>query len=106
MRGVATWVLQRMSGIVLVAGMGIHFYTTHFSGGDALTYEAVRVRLDNPYWITFNVAFLLSVIYHGFNGLWGIAMEYVRGAVLKWLQVLILGAAFALAFVGLNILRY
>jgi succinate dehydrogenase / fumarate reductase membrane anchor subunit len=103
-RGVAGWLLQRISGAVLVAGLALHFYVMHFAGSGNLTYEAVRQRLDDPWWIAFNMAFLLSAVYHGFGGLWGICLEYARGAALKALQSLVLVSAAGLTIAGIYIL--
>ncbi len=105
MIGVITWLLQRVSGVILVAGLLIHFYLMHFSGPEQLTYASVTNRLSNPFWIAFNVIFLLSAIYHGFNGLWGIALEYVSSLrLLRFFQTFILIAASALSATGIYIL--
>ena len=91
--------------MLLVAGLLIHFIIMHFSGPGQITYAFVSERLNSPFWRTFDLLFLLSVIYHGFNGLWGIALEYAGSAkLLKALQALILASAFGLAGVGIYIL--
>jgi succinate dehydrogenase / fumarate reductase membrane anchor subunit len=77
----------------------------HFSGPENLTYEAVMVRFQNPFWIVFNILFLSSACYHGFNGLWGITLEYVRSE--KWVVFVRYSytmAGVALVAVGLYIL--
>jgi succinate dehydrogenase hydrophobic membrane anchor protein len=104
LKGVLGWFLQRASGVVLVAGMAWHFYTMHFAGPEALSYDAVRARFDSPLWVVFNALFLVAVIYHGFGGLWGIALEYLRGTALNMARGLIIASAAGLAIAGFYIL--
>ncbi|MEW6715743.1 MAG: hypothetical protein AB1306_11730 [Nitrospirota bacterium] len=67
------WFFLRITGVILLAGLSLHFYTMHY-GGPAQT---------GPNWKTFNFIFLLSAIYHGFNGLLGIMLEYVHSRKLQ-----------------------
>ena len=67
------WFFLRITGIILLAGLMLHFYTMHYNGP----------AQTGTYWITFNFIFLLSAIYHGFNGLFGIMLEYVRSQKLQ-----------------------
>ena len=78
LKQIIEWFFQRITGAVLLFGLILHFYTMHYSGADQISYEMVSARLSNPYWIIFNIIFLVSVIYHGFNGLLGIMLEYVH----------------------------
>ncbi len=71
------WFLQRITGLILLIGLIIHFYLMHYSNPDNISFESVISRLSSPFWKTFDTLFLLSVIYHGFNGIWGIIIEYV-----------------------------
>ncbi len=84
MKGVAGWVFQRVTGLLLIAGLIVHFTVMHFSGEQQISHEFVLKRISSPYWKAFDLAFLSSVIYHGFNGLWGIALEYVYSP--RWLK--------------------
>jgi succinate dehydrogenase / fumarate reductase membrane anchor subunit len=105
LRGVAGWVFQRVTGAVLLCGLAVHFYVMHFLGPENIAYEAVARRLESPFWMAFNAVFLASAIYHGFNGLWGMAVEYVPGGrPLRAAKSVLLGAASGLLVVGLYIL--
>ncbi len=100
MRGLLGWLLQRISGVVLLWGLMVHFYVMHYSG-EGVGYEAVLRRLSSPYWRAFDLVFLLTAVYHGFNGLWGIASEYLRPAgLLRVFRVFILAAALMLSALG------
>lgn len=108
-KGVFLWLFQRISGLAILAGVTIHFYYMHYSGHieghEQTEYEMVIKRLADPYWITFDLVFLLSLIYHGFNGMWGIALEYIKPPkLLKFFRTLIVGAACLLIIVGIYII--
>ncbi|MEJ2685469.1 MAG: hypothetical protein P8Z71_13875 [Candidatus Sulfobium sp.] len=61
-------------------------------------------RLSSPYWKTFDIVFLSLAIYHGFNGLWGLVLEYFHGEKLRGItQVLILVSAVVLFATGIYI---
>jgi succinate dehydrogenase / fumarate reductase membrane anchor subunit len=103
-KGVAGWLFQRITGTLLLAGLILHFAIMHFSGGQEITYAFVVKRLSNPWWKTFDIAFLLTAIFHGFSGLRGLAIEYVSSEpLLRLSQAVILLFAMALAFAGIYI---
>ena len=102
---VIEWFFQRITGVVILMGLIVHFYTMHYSGAGQISHEAVLARLYNPYWIVFNIIFLLSVIYHGFNGLLGIMPEYVHSHKMqKMLEGVLIVIAITLVSVGIYIL--
>jgi len=104
LKGVIQWFLQRLTGLILLIGLIVHFYIMHYSGTGALDYETVTARLSSPYWKGFDILFLLSILYHGFNGLWGIATEYIKeSVVLRILQTVIVAASIGLFITGIRI---
>ncbi len=106
MKGVAGWLFQRITGLVLLAGLAVHFGVMHFSGGQQISHEFVLRRISSPYWKTFDLVFLSSVIYHGFNGLWGIALEYVSSpGWLRFSKGLLVASAFVLVLTGVYIVK-
>lgn len=105
MRAGTAWLLQRATGLFLLAGVLFHFFFMHFTGEKQITYEIVIRRLSSPYWKTFDSLFLISAIYHGFNGMWGLSLEYISGEKLRGLaQVLILVSAAVLLATGIYII--
>ncbi|MFZ5997516.1 MAG: succinate dehydrogenase, hydrophobic membrane anchor protein [Nitrospirota bacterium] len=105
MKGVWGWLFQRITAVFLVAGLALHFIIMHYSGPEQISHEVVMRRLSNPFWKTFDTVFLISAIYHGFNGMWGIAVEYVRGPLLlRALQFFLFVTAALLAGVGIYII--
>ncbi len=73
--GAAAWFLQRLSGLVLVVLLLVHFAVLH--GGDGVvTYGKVASRLATPEWKTFDLLFLVLGIFHGMNGLLMVIRDY------------------------------
>ncbi len=104
MKEAAGWLLQRVTGAFLLAGVLFHFFFMHFTGPQKITYDVVIRRLSSPYWKTFDIVFLSLAIYHGFNGLWGLVLEYFHGEKLRGItQVLILVSAVVLFATGIYI---
>lgn len=105
MKETLLWLFQRITGAILFMGLGIHFYVMHYMGTEQLSHGLVIARLNEPGWIAFNAAFLVSAIYHGFYGLWGIFLEYITGrAAQRVAGVVLTGMSIALTGVGIYIL--
>jgi len=101
----AAWLLQRVTGLFLLAGVLFHFFFMHFTGEKQITYEIVIHRLSSPSWKVFDSLFLISAIYHGFNGMWGLSLEYLRGEKLRGItQVVILVSTVLLLATGVYII--
>jgi len=105
MNGIAGWLFQRVTGLVLIAGLLLHFSTMHFSGQEQITYAFVLKRISSPYWKAFDLLFLVTTLFHGFNGLWGIALEYAgSGRLLKVFQGIMLISVISLLLTGIYII--
>lgn len=78
--GVFAWFWQRISGVLLIPLLYVHYQINHFvpEPGKVLNYDAVAANLANPYWKIFNVIFVAFALYHAMNGLWIIAADYVH----------------------------
>ena len=99
------WFLQRITGLILFAGLIVHFYIMHYSGAENITYEAVMTRLSSPLWKAFDIIFLVSVLYHAFNGLWGISIEYIKKeGNLKTLRAILVVLSIILFLKGVTII--
>ena len=77
-RGFWSWYLQRITALLLVMGIAVHFFTFHFSPGrySARYYDEIVHRFCSPGWIAFHLCLLSLVVFHGLNGLWGIVMDF------------------------------
>lgn len=101
--GTADWIIQRVSAVVLLA------YTVFLVG-----YLVCNPGIDYADWKAlfgclpmrlFSLAALLSLVAHGWIGMWGIATDYLterllghKGSVLRWL---FMAACAVLSFVYL-----
>ncbi len=83
-RGMLSWLLQRVSGIFLVYAVIVHLWTVHYVHGDQLAWEAIRLRLqDGGSWTLYYFLFIPAVLYHAFNGIWGIVLDYGPSPVIR-----------------------
>jgi succinate dehydrogenase hydrophobic membrane anchor protein len=82
-RGMWSWFLQRLTGILLVTAMAVHFIVTHFQSHTAITFEQVTSRLQTTTWQLFDISLLALVLYHGINGLWAIVLDFMPSATIK-----------------------
>ena len=94
--GGLSWLFQRLSGVYLLAIILIHFWFIHYAGNGELTYQSVAARLATPFWKTLDVSFLLLALYHGLNGIWAIAQDWVKR---DGLRMLIYGVIVVVAFI-------
>jgi succinate dehydrogenase / fumarate reductase membrane anchor subunit len=77
-RGFWSWFLQRITALLLVIGMSVHFFIFHFSPNRYVSryYDEIIARFCTSGWITFHICLLALVIFHGLNGLWGIVSDF------------------------------
>lgn len=69
------YVVQRASGVLLVAFIAVHVWTTRFSGEENL-YALMQHKLANPLWFWFYVLGVLSATFHFANGMWGFCVTW------------------------------
>ena len=71
------WLMQRVTGILLVYALGVHLWTVHVVDSGRLNWEVITARLaDDTLWSIYYLLFIPAVVYHAANGLWGITMDY------------------------------
>jgi len=78
-----SWFWQRITGIILIPLLYVHYKVNHFSlgtdgGFGADTYAEVAAKLADPFWKAFDILFIAFATYHALNGLWIIAADYVH----------------------------
>ena len=103
------WFLQRLTGILLLVTLVIHFVVMHFAAydvGDAYTYERVLARLSNPWYKLLDMSFLTLAIFHGFHGLWMVGRDYLhsKGFRLTLAGVLITAALILLIWGAITVI--
>jgi len=106
----ANWMylLQRISGVLLLAFISAHLYLTRFAGipSDQM-YQTLARHFQNPYLFSFYCMGVLSAAYHLGNGVWGFSISWgiVTGQKSQdWLWRLSMGISLGLALFGINAL--
>jgi succinate dehydrogenase / fumarate reductase, membrane anchor subunit len=74
--GAANWFLQRLTGLVLVVLLLVHFYIAHRTWDSGHNWDTIIQRLSSPYMKMFYLAFVLLGLWHGLNGLWSVLRDY------------------------------
>tara|TARA_B100000315_G_scaffold255647_1_gene299549 strand:- start:546 stop:941 length:396 start_codon:yes stop_codon:yes gene_type:complete len=83
--GVWPWLIQRVSGLLLIVFLAIHIWVVHFSGlGDVIDgrqeelvlFDIVKRRLAQGLFVFVDFSLLALVLYHGLNGVRNILLEW------------------------------
>lgn len=69
------WMLQAVSGIVLVVLLVVHMIVQHFAAGELLSYDDVVAYLSNPLVFATETVLLISVTFHALAGVRAIALD-------------------------------
>ncbi len=72
------WIMQILTGSLMVGFVAYHFYVTHMVGHEALSYGNVISRLGEL--APFYVILILLVTFHAFNGVRAIILDTNFGA--------------------------
>lgn len=107
--GAFEWFFQRVSGVALVALLGLHFILIHYTGEPGpVTYDKVAPRLASPLYKAWELLFLVLALYHAMNGVKLVIDDYVHNSTwrscllgLSWLvalALLIFGALTIITF--------
>ena len=103
------WLLQRLTGVALVALLLVHIGVNQFGNldkdlrhTDLILFGDVAARLESALWWLFDAALLACALFHGLNGIRNVAFDLgargrVAGAVTALLTVVgLAGLAFGL----------
>ncbi len=74
-RGLWSWLLQRVSRAYLAFGMAVHIIILPL-GGDKISFVSISARLQHGCWLVFDLLLLATCVYHGFNGLWSVLLDF------------------------------
>ena len=76
--GAFAWLFQRISGIILLFLLLMHFILLHYSGIEEITFEEVAKHLAKPFWKIFDLTFLALGTIHAINGIFMLLHDYVQ----------------------------
>ncbi len=100
--GALAWLLQRVTAVILFIILVYHFVFYHFISKGNYPWKEVVAKMQSPWFNLLQFAFLSTALYHGLNGVWMVAEDYIHGRI--WRQVifsLIVVVGIALFFVGI-----
>lgn len=106
-QGFWLWFLQRVTALLLVIGMAVHFFMFHFSPNRYTSryYHEIVNQYCTPGWITFHICLLSLVIFHGLNGFWGIFLDFNPGKrINSFFKYILWSIGFVLFGIGVYIL--
>jgi len=66
--GSNAWIWQRITGLVLVLTLFLHYLFLHILNGGMVTYGEVAGRLTTPLWKAIDLTFLSAALYHAVQG--------------------------------------
>ncbi len=95
--GSFSWVVQRITGIVLVVVLIGHYILMHYNPESGHTYDAVLTRMQSNWYRVLDLTFVVLAMYHGLNGVWSIFRDYKLKAW-QTITVISLLIVFGLAF--------
>lgn len=74
--GSFSWIVQRITGIVLVIVLIGHYILMHYNPQSGHTYDAVLARMQSNWYRVLDLTFVVLAMYHGLNGVWSIFRDY------------------------------
>jgi len=96
------WLFQRVTAIILFVLLIAHYVTYHFIGHGVVKYADVIEKMQAPWFNLVQFLFLFTALYHGINGIWMVAEDYMKkkGTRIVVFSVLVL-LGVTLLFVGM-----
>ncbi|MBI5253723.1 MAG: succinate dehydrogenase, cytochrome b556 subunit [Euryarchaeota archaeon] len=100
--GMWSWLLERITGVLLVFYLFVHLWSRHFAGKLAVI-DATAARLQTPF---FNLTLLALVLFHGLNGIRVVLIDFglsARAQRFVFWALMVLG--FVMFLAGASILK-
>ena len=98
-----TWLLQRISAVILIIALGLHIGFLHFSNaGEPLNFSDVMTRMKTPVFIALDILLLIFGLYHALYGLYSVFLDFDSG---KKEKIVVLGllVVMGLGFAGFGV---
>lgn len=103
MNGAIMWVFQRVSAILLLLVLIVHFWILHYKDpGIIVYYGNVAFRLKTALFLSVDSILLAAGLFHGMNGLNNILLDYgVRPSLRTAAAVILTAAGLGLFVLGI-----
>ncbi len=75
--GMWTWLLQRITGLLLVFYLFAHLWVLHYANlPNKVAFDEILARLQSPLFLVFDLMLLALVIFHALNGVRVIVIDF------------------------------
>jgi succinate dehydrogenase cytochrome b556 subunit len=75
--GIWTWLLQRVTGLLLVFYLFAHLWILHYANlPNKVAFDEILARLQSPLFLVFDLMLLALVIFHALNGVRVIIIDF------------------------------
>lgn len=100
--GVVAWVLQRVTGAILILLLAVHFWLLHFKDVfEPIELAGVSLRLAKPLFLMVDVALLAAGLFHGLNGLRNVVLDLsISRSGRRWLGLTLWVVGLGFLFLG------
>ena len=88
--GAFAYYFQRISGLVLVILLFLHYYMMHSDTWGGHSHMETVKRLSRFEWQAFYLVFIFLGLYHGLNGVWNIIQDYSPNPRIKMILYILL----------------
>ena len=104
--GMRGWQLQRITAIIIFAGLVVHFFLVHWMVPERpLEFKHIARRMSSGWWFLFDAVLLLAAVYHALYGTYGIVLDFnPREGTKKTLRFVLAAAGVCLSAIGILIL--
>ncbi len=76
--GAIIWFFQRISAIILFVLLLLHYVGYHFISDGTIKYNEIVAKMQSPWFTLVQFIFLITALYHGINGIWMVAEDYMK----------------------------
>jgi succinate dehydrogenase / fumarate reductase membrane anchor subunit len=99
--GAVLWLLQRFTAVILFVILVYHFVYYHFISLGVYPWKDVVAKMQSPWFNLLQFTFLITALYHGFNGIWMVTEDYIHCKLWRFILFsLIVTVGVVLLFVG------
>ncbi|MCK4548190.1 MAG: succinate dehydrogenase, cytochrome b556 subunit [Candidatus Eisenbacteria sp.] len=78
--GAIAWLFHRVSGLALALYLTIHIWVTHHVVQGPESFNQIMARLSSPPFKLVELALLAAIVYHAFNGIRILVIDFVQGS--------------------------
>ena len=95
------WILHRLAGLALIFYLCLHIWVIHTLTYGEKTFNSVMTFLNSPLFKLLEVGLWGVILFHAFNGVRIVIVDFFKGSLAhKKLFIILIAAAFAMWALG------